>query len=419
MMVYSNSKSNLIPIKNVKIGNRFRKDFGNVDSLVASIREVGLLHPIVINADCTLVAGQRRLEAYKKLGEKNIPCTIIDLQDIVRGEFHENAVRKGFTSTEKIAIKRAIEPLERAAAEKRKKSGKKIEPSANLAEGRARAQSRDLVADYLDMGHTTMTKLETVVSAAEEDPQNFGELPDKIDKGMSIHKAANYVAQTKRRDAVRALPKTKLPHGVRLHLGDFMKVPWEYEKVDLIFTDPPYGQDAVPVYGDLARMAQYCLKPGGSLVCFVGHVSLESVMLQIHEVLKELPEDGTNLRYWWIIAMFHSGPTSKVFARNVIADFKPLLWYVKGNKSIANTVIRDVIVSKKPDKAMHVWAQSTVEAEYIINALTYEGGIVKDPFMGSGTTGVAALNCKRQFIGVEMDPDHFRTAESIIGSVSK
>jgi DNA modification methylase len=40
-----------------------------------------------------------------------------------------------------------------------------------------------------------------------------------------------------------------------------------------------------------------------------------------------------------------------------------------------------------------------------------EGSTVLDPFMGSGTTGVACVQTGRNFIGIEIDPDYFAIAE--------
>jgi site-specific DNA-methyltransferase (adenine-specific) len=42
---------------------------------------------------------------------------------------------------------------------------------------------------------------------------------------------------------------------------------------------------------------------------------------------------------------------------------------------------------------------------------TPTGGVVLDPFMGSGTTGMAAVMEGRDFIGIEIDPDYFAIAE--------
>ena len=55
--------------------------------------------------------------------------------------------------------------------------------------------------------------------------------------------------------------------------------------------------------------------------------------------------------------------------------------------------------------------------EYLIKTYTNEGDMVLDNCMGSGTTGVACKNLKRNFIGIELDPEYFKIAESRITEV--
>ena len=81
--------------------------------------ELGLLHPVVVRPDGLLIAGERRLRAAQLLGWSEIPVSVVDLDAVVRGEFAENAVRKDFTLSEAVAIKRALEPMEKAAAKER------------------------------------------------------------------------------------------------------------------------------------------------------------------------------------------------------------------------------------------------------------------------------------------------------------
>jgi len=57
-------------IKDIKVGDRFRKKLGNIDLLAQSIKEEGLLYPILVDKDGNLIDGQRRLVALKQLGIK-------------------------------------------------------------------------------------------------------------------------------------------------------------------------------------------------------------------------------------------------------------------------------------------------------------------------------------------------------------
>jgi ParB family chromosome partitioning protein len=61
----------------IVVGERHRKDLGNVDKLAASIEAVGLLHPIMIRSDNALIAGERRLEACRRLGWSTIPVRVV------------------------------------------------------------------------------------------------------------------------------------------------------------------------------------------------------------------------------------------------------------------------------------------------------------------------------------------------------
>jgi site-specific DNA-methyltransferase (adenine-specific) len=148
------------------------------------------------------------------------------------------------------------------------------------------------------------------------------------------------------------------------------------------------------------------LKPGGSLVFFVGHIILD-------EVFNIFYRHKPDLKYWWTFSVKHSGNHIKIYPRHVFAEWKPLLWYVKGDKAndltISNT-IGDFIESTSPSKALHDWEQSPTEAEHIIKNLTIENQFVLDPMMGTGTTGLATFNLRRKFIGIEKNPETFEVA---------
>ena len=48
--------------------------------------------------------------------------------------------------------------------------------------------------------------------------------------------------------------------------------------------------------------------------------------------------------------------------------------------------------------------------KHLLDALSEKGDIILDPFMGSGTTGVAAVKLGRRFIGIEIEPKYFDIA---------
>ena len=73
----------------------------------------------------------------------------------------------------------------------------------------------------------------------------------------------------------------------------------------------------------------------------------------------------------------------------------------------------DVYTKEGPDAKGHGHvAQKPIEfVSHLVGHITPIGGTVIDPFMGSGTTGVACVNLKRKFIGIEINEEYFEIAK--------
>ena len=213
-----------IAIEAIKVGERHRRDLGDIEGLAASIAEVGLLQPIALTFDGYLIAGERRLRAAQLLGWRAIPYTLIplNLDQIVRGEFAENAVRKDFTLSEAVAIKRALEPLERARAKERMLAGK---PSENFSEG---GNALDKIAAVVGKHRTTIAKAEAVVDAAEAEPERFGKLKDDMDRTGLVNGPYKRLQVAIKSDAIKREPPPLPGNGpYRVVVAD---PPWPYEK---------------------------------------------------------------------------------------------------------------------------------------------------------------------------------------------
>ena len=66
-------------------------------------------------------------------------------------------------------------------------------------------------------------------------------------------------------------------------------------------------------------------------------------------------------------------------------------------------------------KNIHPTCKPTALMEYLIKLVTPKGGTVLDPFMGSGSTGVAAKQNGYGFIGIDMTPEYIEIAKARIG----
>lgn len=94
-----------IPIADITIGERVRKDFSHVPQLAESIREDGLIQPIVLDYNRRLIAGESRIRAHRLLGLTTIRAVfrgVLDEAQLVVLEATENNARKDLTWQERI-----------------------------------------------------------------------------------------------------------------------------------------------------------------------------------------------------------------------------------------------------------------------------------------------------------------------------
>ena len=91
---------------------------------------------------------------------------------------------------------------------------------------------------------------------------------------------------------------------------------------------------------------------------------------------------------------------------------------IKSNLALPSNHLHFVQKSNQHTKQSKHPAVYPVElCNFFIQAFSNEGDVVLDPFAGSGTTGVAAKNLNRKFIGIELDEGYFNIAKERIESV--
>ena len=104
----------------------------------------------------------------------------------------------------------------------------------------------------------------------------------------------------------------------------------------------------------------------------------------------------------------------------VLRKSEALLLFTKGDvlKYKADKNIHDCLIFNhkiKDHSFFHPTVKNLLLMETIILAFSKKNDLVFDPFMGAGTTGVAALKLKRNFLGIEIDSNYFEIAKKRIG----
>ena len=234
-----------------------------------------------------------------------------------------------------------------------------------------------------------------------------------------------------------------------LHLGDCLDVMWDIPdgSVDMVMTDPPFGTTACkwdsviplePMWAQLKRIT----KPNGAIVLMASQPFTSALVMSNVKMFK----------YCWVwmkrpvnFLNAKKMPTKNV--EDICVFYKSLPVYNPQNLTIVNKTIKNDKSKKSKsekgiathnggrlqdnyfqefsnypsqlikfgnDSGTHPTQKPVALMEYMIRTYTNAGETVLDFTMGSGTTGVAAANTARRFIGIEIDADYFAVAQSRI-----
>ncbi len=246
---------------------------------------------------------------------------------------------------------------------------------------------------------------------------------------------------------------------VTLHNGDCIELLKNLpdESVDLVVTSPPYcigkayedPHDDIQTFRkqhtDIFQELYRVVKPGGSICWQVGyHISdkcvipLDYIVYEIFTSLSESLDHPLTLRNRIVWTFGHGlNSTTRFSGRH-----ETILWFTKGVQTVFNLdAVR--VPQKYPGKRSYcgpnkgklsgnplgknpsdIWDIPNVKAKHVektthpcqfpvaipqrlIRALTLPDALVLDPFMGSGTTGVAALIEGRRFAGAEIKEEYY------------
>lgn len=385
-----------------------------LEQLTANIIADGCREPLVVwerqatkkTKEQILVDGHNRYSICK---DHDLPYSTVNVEFssedeaciwIIQNQFG----RRNLAPYTRVELALKLEPLISAKAKDKEKHRKTTCQKSDKSSTPPIDTKKEL-ARVAGVSHDTITKGKLIAEHADD------ETKEKLRTNkVSINRVAKDIKDKKQKEA-RKEKRTAAAASVervdsRIVVGDFRDNSSIVAdgSVALMFTDPPYDRKAADMFGDLAAFANAKLADGGSFICYVGHIQL----------IEALNAFSTYLRFWWPLACVHSGGAVLMNEYGIKANWKPVLWFVKGTRNDKSQIVSDVM-SGGTEKSHHDWQQSQSEAEYWIQALTEPGDLVCDPFLGGGTTAAAAQQLGREWIGFELEQSNALICSQRIG----
>lgn len=210
------------------------------------------------------------------------------------------------------------------------------------------------------------------------------------------------------------------------------------ESIDLIVTDPPYRITARGHAGNSGGMLRKKISLQGQ-VFEHNDIDCSEYAPEFYRVLKDGSHCYVMTNHINLIHMLNTftdcgfhfiksliwDKGNKIMGTYYMSQFEYILFFRKGKGvKINNCGTSDILsvpnqkTKGEDGKNLHDTEKPVKLMEILIGNSTKENGIVLDPFMGIGSSGIAAKNLDRKFIGIELDRTYFDIAKSRIENSS-
>lgn len=201
-------------------------------------------------------------------------------------------------------------------------------------------------------------------------------------------------------------------------------------QVDVIITDPPYKvitggrtnaeapkgilasntqlMKEIPPFDQWLSRCYNILKPDS-------HIYIMTNFHELYSMMSEVKNAGFEMHNLLVWEKNTSTPN-----RWYMKNCEYTIFARKGNiKTINNPSSKTVHHFTNPTGKIHPAEKPVELMEYYITNSTKENDIVLDPFMGTGTTGVACKNTYREFIGIEIDKEYYDIAMNRVENTTR
>ena len=205
--------------------------------------------------------------------------------------------------------------------------------------------------------------------------------------------------------------------------------------IDLIVTDPPYPTTSRGNAGNSGGMLQKDINKKGKVFTY-NNINCKEYAPEFYRLLKDgshcyvmtnhinlinMLNTFTDIGFHFIKSLIWN-KGNKIMGQYYMSQYEYILFFRKGKgKKINNCGTSDILsipnkkTKDKGGKNIHDTEKPIELMEVLVNNSSQENELVLDPFMGVGSTGVACLNTKRNFIGIEIDENYFNIAKSRLG----